>query len=164
VSSWTGTIVDPLAALTIKAADTKQVSDAVSAITDPWTSYSPAWTTGGTAPAIGNGTLTGSFSQSGKFVAVRIILQPGSTTTFGTTAWRFSLPVTPIANQVLGALVNDTSASQSWAGQCWIFAALATGDNTRIIVTDASGGITGTAPMTWASGDKLIINGIYEAA
>jgi hypothetical protein len=57
-----------------------------------WTSYTPVWGSTGTAPAIGNGTLSGLYLQVGKTVHVIIHFKAGSTTTFGTGVYNFSLP------------------------------------------------------------------------
>ena len=57
-----------------------------------WTSYTPTWASSGTAPSLGNGTLQGLYLQVGKLVHVLINFKAGSTTTFGTGAWSFTLP------------------------------------------------------------------------
>lgn len=56
--------------------------------------YSPSWTvTSGSAPSVGNGSLTGAYLIDGTDVEIFIRLVAGSTTTFGTGgSWRFSLP------------------------------------------------------------------------
>ena len=59
-----------------------------------WTAYTPTWTSSGTAPAIGNGTLQGSYLQVGKLVYTHIYWKAGSTTTFGTGVYFLSLPFT----------------------------------------------------------------------
>lgn len=129
-----------------------------------WTSYTPVWSTSGTAPALNDGSLTGAFYQMGRLVNVRIVFIAGPGTTFGTGTYRFSLPVLPKADQIIGALLNDSSASLRWAGQVWIIDQLINGDNMRIIVQDNSGNLTESSPVTLASGDRIILGGVYEAA
>jgi hypothetical protein len=58
-----------------------------------WTAYTPTWTSSGTAPAIGNGTLQGSYLRVGKLVYGHIYWKAGSTTTYGTGLYFFSLPL-----------------------------------------------------------------------
>jgi len=82
--------------------------------TGPWTAYTPTWTASGTAPARGNGTLQGSYSKTGRTVHVRIALYAGSTTTFGTGDYKFSLP---FAANVSGVPAN----ALSWAGAITVF-------------------------------------------
>jgi hypothetical protein len=62
----------------------------------PRQSFTTTWSsTSGTAPAIGNGTLTADYEVRGKVAHINIKLTAGSTTTFGNAGtWRFSLPVT----------------------------------------------------------------------
>ena len=57
-----------------------------------WQSYTVSWTAATTNPSIGNGTLSGRYTQIGKTVIGSISLTMGSTTTYGTGAWSFSLP------------------------------------------------------------------------
>lgn len=59
-----------------------------------WTSYTPTWTSGGTAPALGNGTIGGMWMRAPGGVYIRISLESGSTTTFGNNSngWTFSTP------------------------------------------------------------------------
>ena len=138
--------------------------DAYENLTGVWQSYTPAWTSSGTAPSLGNGTLTGAYFQAGKLVHVRTVLTMGSTTTFGTGTYRLSLPVGAKGDSLIDALCNDVSASLRWAGSAWIILQTAGGDNMRIIVAAGVGGVTEAAPFTWANGDRLVLAGSYEAA
>ena len=54
--------------------------------------YTPTWTASGTAPALGNGTITGYWSRQGNQISVEIDFTIGSTSTVGTGDWSFSLP------------------------------------------------------------------------
>lgn len=54
--------------------------------------FTPTWSATGTQPALGNGTLTGWVVRSGKLRTAFYKLTAGSTTTFGTGTYRFSLP------------------------------------------------------------------------
>lgn len=55
-------------------------------------SYTPSWTASGTAPSLGNGSISGKYHRSGKWLACDIYMQIGSTTTKGSGEWYFSLP------------------------------------------------------------------------
>ena len=138
--------------------------DAYENATAVWTPYTPAWTASSVNPALGNGTLTGNYTQVGKLVFLRIVLTIGSTSTFGTGAWSISLPVGAQVSSIIGALAEDSSASQRWAGQVRIITTSATGDNMRIVIADASGAVNSTVPFIWATSDSLILSGLYEAA
>ena len=137
-----------------------------------WVSYAVAWSSSGTAPVIGNGILRGVYCQIGKTVHVRINLLMGSTTTYGSGTWRFTVPVTadPLESasfyQVGSAMMIDESPAALYPGTAFITAA--TG---FIGVSTATGGsspaasaITVTTPFTWTTNDSVHIQITYEAA
>lgn len=57
-----------------------------------WTAYTPAWTSSGTQPTLGNGSLTGWYSVVGKTCNVALALNLGTTSIGGTGTYSFSLP------------------------------------------------------------------------
>lgn len=59
----------------------------------PWTTYTPTWSVvSGTAPVIGNGTITGKWRQVGDSAEITIEIISGTTTTYGSGSYTFSLP------------------------------------------------------------------------
>lgn len=132
--------------------------------TDAWPSYTPVWTASGTAPAIGNGSIVGAYMKIGRRVDFRIVMTTGSTSTYGTGNYFWSLPVT--ANAVFAgvipvgrAAILDTSAGTRFFRDIDSF-----GTGIVIGFTEAGATITQTAPMTWATGDQIAIAGTYESA
>lgn len=133
---------------------------------DAWTAYTPTWTASGTAPAIGNGTLSGRYARVNKLVLMSMRFTAGSTTTYGTGSYSFSLPITavgPLGVPIGGANILDSSASGRYLGTSFIATT-----TTLQVLTQAAAGVSATvgqtSPMTWASGDDLQISGTYEAA
>lgn len=134
----------------------------------PFTAYTPTWTSSGTAPAIGNGTIVGRYARVGKSVIGTVTFVAGSTTTFGTGSYRFSLPISAAGSA--GVLI----------GNCNGFDASATASSLAVARIQASGAMefiypaawpTGTfttvgetSPWTWADGDSIQVNFAYEAA
>jgi hypothetical protein len=57
-----------------------------------WLSYTPTWTSTGTAPTLGNGTITGQYRRVGDSIDVIIKFVSGSTSTAGTGKWQFTIP------------------------------------------------------------------------
>lgn len=57
-----------------------------------WISFTPTWTSSGTAPSIGNGTLAGRYKRVGDKAEIQISMISGTTTTYGTGSYQFSLP------------------------------------------------------------------------
>lgn len=73
-----------------------------------WTSYAVAWTSSGTAPAVGNGTMVGYYSKVGRIVTVKISLTTGSTTTYGSGNYTFSVPFTAAVTGVATSAIAHT--------------------------------------------------------
>jgi hypothetical protein len=134
---------------------------------DPWTAYTPSWSSSGTAPAIGNGTLTGGFIEANKLIHFWVSMTAGSTTTYGTGNWTITLPVADVGQRFsFSGIARDTSASASYpiAGERISSATL----QLRAWPTSAAGAVftnlSSTVPFTWATGDSFTLNGTYEAA
>lgn len=128
--------------------------------TGAWASYTPTWTTTGTAPSLGNGTLNGYWTRIGRFVHCTIELIAGSTTTFGTGVFKFGLPVTGVQRSNTGAAWGLDSGNVYRTG-----VALIGGVQDVSIYGDGGGAPWGSLiPHTWASGDKIRISFSYEKA
>lgn len=133
-----------------------------------WTVYSPTWSAATTAPVIGNGSIYGGYVKIGKTITCRIAIKPGTTTTYGSGTWTFSLPEA-------AANVAGTGVDPLWTGVVYAFDA---GTANRIgVATTRSGGTNctitnegssdtwrSTIPQTWANGDYLGFELVYEAA
>lgn len=138
---------------------------------DSWTSYTPTWTSSGTAPAIGNSTVSAAYYQIGKRVDFTINVTFGSTATYGTGYWRWSLPVTPHATrtQVFSGIAWDASSSLWYPVPHTIVPAdSATSTQGWVHLTTGTYGsgtlLSATAPFTWTTSDTLAIHGSYEAS
>lgn len=139
------------------------IDDRVDVVEGAWTAYTPTWSSSG-APSLGNGTLTGAYWKAGKTVFVRIALTTGTTTTYGSGSWTFSLPFT--ARTVSGhsswsiwigdVVARDVSTATYHRNTCHIgFSTTAVG------VVDS---YSSSSPFTWATGDHLALNIMYETA
>lgn len=155
---WTGTLptwtVKP-----VRAEDLDTMVDALSALTDSWTSYAVAWSSGGTQPAIGNGTLEGRYLQAGKLVGIDIRFIAGSTTTFGTGQYFFSLP----ANARISTVPFPCYLLDSGTANKAAIAFVSSGLDVVAMVANTSD-VAATVPHTWANGDSIHIVGVYEVA
>jgi len=133
--------------------------DSYENLTSAWQSYAPTWGSSGTAPSLGNGTLTGHYMQAGKLVMIRTVLTIGSTSTLGTGAWNVSLPVTPVVPTMLSCICIG---SVTYMGMIRVFAT--SGDFMRSSTNNGTTvNISSAVPMAWAAGDQWIITGTYEA-
>ena len=160
------------AAETVTASIMNQhVRDNFKTLADPWVTYTPAWTASGTAPAIGNGTIVGASITTGpKTIDFRILITMGSTTTYGTGTYRFSLPVTAAtlgtgSGMNIAGHLTDTGTT-TWGVQSCRFVTTSTIELRAPTATaDARLSVVAqTVPFTWANTDILFIAGRYEAA
>ena len=96
-----------------------------------------------------------------------VVIEMGSTTTYGTGAWQVSLPVTAkSAHTVILSMVllNDSVAwynglaQNSYNGTTTKVNLIANIGTTGNLTVDSSN------PFAWATGDKVVINGSYECA
>jgi hypothetical protein len=120
--------------------------------------YTPAWTGAGN-PAIGDGALSGAYQRDGERCHFNIVLTAGSTTTYGTGAWSLSLPYTAVRDSVVSVYMEDATGPAVYLGQGYIQQDAATVRIVSSTVTAAY--VKSDNPFTWASGDKLRIEGDY---
>lgn len=128
-----------------------------------WIEYgtpSTIWTSTGTQPSIGNGTVVAKYSMlNSKTCAFRIKVNPGSTTTFGSGNYQFLLPFAIAEEQVAVCLFRDNGSNVQYGGfSAW----LQNGTQIRDVVNSAGQNWTASVPVTWASGDRAEISGVYE--
>ena len=129
-----------------------------------WTVWTPTLSGGF---ATGNATHTSRYLQVGKFVSFWTNILTGTTTTYGSTL-RVSLPVACVAGDALmGVNAWVTVAGNSY------FSAVAAGlstSNCEIISLNVAGTYpqfattTALIPATWATGARIRVGGVYEAA
>jgi len=134
-----------------------------------YTSYTPSWSSTGTAPAIGNATITAQYAQIAKSVHAFGSIAFGGTSTFGTGTYAFTLPVTPSSAAQAAPLgmvhLYDSSASAMIIG----FATSSGGGSAFTCTYGATyGGVLTNAgqlvPWTWASGDLVQFNLLYATS
>lgn len=141
------------------------------AINTAWTSYTPSWTSSGSYPILVDGTLTGFYKQIGKTVFVRVKLTTGTSTVFGTGAWRFSLPVQ--AKTSSGIQFFCTMYYKDLElfppTDLW-FTGIVNGDyagdpNFSSIITTSSPSqvVSATSPVTWGASCSIQFEGSYES-
>lgn len=143
-----------------------EIRDQFNSMFAAWTTYTPTWTSSGTAPAIGNGTLLGRYMKIGRTVICHINMTTGSLSTYGTGNYNWSLPV-QAANA--GASIVGSAhllGVDRWVGQivispnasnCSAFLPISA-TNTR---TDF---MTNSRPETIAAGAQVRLTFVYESA
>lgn len=126
-----------------------------------WVAFTPVWTSTGTAPVLNNGTLTGAVMLIGRTVFFRLRFTSGTTTTYGTGAWIFSLPIARAAADVFDAFAG---IYQNGLANRHL---LVTQDSTTTTFTmmspaNVASAVSGTVPSAAASGLTIEIRGQYE--
>jgi hypothetical protein len=127
-----------------------------------WKSFSPTWTgIGGTAPTLGDGTITGSYSlAASESVSVNIILSIGSTTALGTsTHYTFSAPKAAAGAATGTYLVTNSIGLQVGYGTVTIDPA-----ETVFSLFDGPTGLVGASTYALVNGDVIVITITYQAA
>ncbi len=126
--------------------------------------YTPTWTSTGTAPAIGNGSLTGMYFRINKLIIARVLWVPGGTTNFGTGGYRIGLPITSNGSNFIAGYAQFTDGSTF---STYVMVATPITTTTVQMVWNVGGinGVWGQAnPVPMANGDTMSATFIYESA
>jgi len=131
-----------------------------------WTPYTPVWTGSTTNPVVNNGTLAGRYQKIGRQVIFHINLTCGSTTTYGSGNYNWTLP--PFAAANLGASMIGSAqllGTNRWAGQT-VISPTATSISTFFPPSQTDCRLafhSQGVPETMASGTQVRITGSYES-
>jgi hypothetical protein len=116
--------------------------------------FTPAWGAGGSAPSFGNADVRCSYTRKDNIVTAYYYIVFGSTTTFGTGGWLFSLPV----NRVTGVNTDYVGNGIGRNAGLTVRTLAASGLPNTIQANIADGTlVSNTVPSAWASGDTLIM-------
>lgn len=138
-----------------------EIRDKFAMIGGAWTAYTPTWTAATTAPAIGNGSLQGYYNLVGKTLDVRIYMLCGSTTTFGSGGYSWSLP-SGIASV---NSISNVGAALAQIGTTGTSASALVLPNAGTIQVGALNQQWGPAnPGTWANGSQMNLQIRLETA
>jgi len=120
-----------------------------------WESFTCAWTGSITNPAIGNGSITASYAQINKLLIVSVIVVSGTTTTFGSGNYKFSMPVSIVQGQpTMGwGVVLDASAGYASYNANTIISTSAT--TVELYTTNGLTPIGAASPVTFAANDQI---------
>lgn len=113
--------------------------------------WTPTWTGSITNPAIGNGSIVATYVKLGKSCNISLLVQMGSTTTFGSGVWSFTLPFTAASTNGGGSVSALDAGTANRAGAVQVLTTTTIG-----FVSDGSGNNWGQLiPHTWANPDYL---------
>lgn len=138
-----------------------------------WESFTPTWTSSGTAPSIGNGTFTGYKQTFGKTQLLRLKFVGGSTTTWGTGNYYIGLPAAGYSGIAAndGFILNGYLENNGVAAGVVFGARMLDASKFYVLMNYNSGGSVGnivtwaaTYPFTWGTGDYWSATGVIEIA
>jgi len=132
-----------------------------------WQEYVPVWTSQtNPQPVVGNGAIGGQYTRIGDLVVANVQLVMGSTTTYGTNSYYFTLPVeaTGIVRSLGGAVYDDTSATQFFGGMAASFAQANITQFVGWTSIQPVQAISPTIPFTWATADVMTFSLVYRSA
>lgn len=125
-------------------------------------SWTPLFSAAGGGADLGNGTLTGSYTLSGRAGLAEITFMPGSTTLFGTGAFQFTGPFAERSSTPERALGN-ARLTDNGVGFFLALAEMVSGSNLISLYTNGSNVQVGaTSPFPWANGDSLRMSIPFE--
>jgi len=127
-----------------------------------WTSYAVTWTATTTNPSLGNGALNGLYAQIGNITYFNIILSMGSTTTYGSGDYIFSLPFTAngsstISGFPVNVLKQGVGYNTAFTGNGYV------GNNVSSFkMYTATQSLGQGVPFTFAQDDQITVKGWYS--
>lgn len=144
----------------------QEIRDQFNSFYGAWTPYTPVWTGSTTNPVVNNGTLLGRYNKVGRDVQFHINLTCGSTTTYGSGNYNWTLPFSA-ANQGASMIgVAQLLGTNRWAGQVVISP---TATSVSTFFPPAFGDCrlafhSQGVPETMAATSQVRVTGFYESA
>lgn len=137
-----------------------------------WTTYVPTWGAASSNPTLGNGTKLGRYIRIGKLVFVQVWFGFGSTTTFGSGIWSWTLPITakdgwaPGSGNPFGVgggtcMLNKSSPANVAGGFAFLWDVGSPEWRIRCC-SDAGVSLAQGVPWTWGANDDFQVNLWYE--
>lgn len=161
VYTGAGPTVSPTVGAGISATTFGQPAyDELVALAAPGTTYTPALT----GFTLGNGSITGRYTQVGKFVCFSATFIFGSTSAAASAVPTLTLPVAAVfaGLGVFTAQFVDASPANTYSAVVTQSVASTVG----LYIPGTSGLYTTpstTTPFTWTTGDYMHVGGLYEA-
>lgn len=162
MGSFTGTVPSFAAGQKGRASELQTLANIATALTDPWTPYTPIWTASAGTPSIGNGSLTGAYRLVGHTLDFQVQLIGGSTTTYGTAgaSWSFSIPPGLVAARTVHGVGHALDQGSAEIPLTWRI--IAGQNGTDLFRTATNARFLNNNPFTFGTTDILTANGTIE--
>lgn len=136
-----------------------------------WQTYTPVWSASGTQPGIGNGSIAGKYLRKGREVSVHIVVIAGSTTTFGSGQYFFSVPPGMTIATVHASIPTLGTAWAINQGSWYLTGTINVQSSTTVSIflptsptNVAQGQWTSTAPWTFKNTDQATLSFAFPLA
>ncbi|MFC8277178.1 hypothetical protein ACFUJR_32540 [Streptomyces sp. NPDC057271] len=145
-----------------------EIRDQWNDVIAPWVAYTPTWGSSGTAPALGNGGIVGWYKLVGKTCTALWEITFGTTTTFGTGTYTWSMPFTAKNPSGSTSTLNYLGSARGHGAQ-WYAGVVGVARGTslaRIYSHTDTTEWSPTVPVTWTASSTRYISGevTYEIA
>ncbi|MFE7804025.1 hypothetical protein ACFU51_05025 [Streptomyces sp. NPDC057430] len=145
-----------------------EIRDQWNDVIAPWVAYTPVWGSSGTAPALGNGGIVGWHKDVGKTCTALFEVTFGTTTTFGTGTYTWTVPHTAKNPSGSTTTLNYLGHARGHGAQ-WYEGVVGVARGTslaRIYSHNATTEWSPTEPVTWTASSTRYISGevTYEIA
>ena len=125
--------------------------------------FTPVWASTGTQPVLGNAVLASSYTVDAGIVRLSLLLSMGSTTTFGTGNYTFSLPFA--ASVDTSSLGLGTALLVTGGGATFNYgSALIDNNSTTMTLFFGNAAWSSGAPVALASGSVMRVNVSYRVS
>jgi hypothetical protein len=134
---------------------------AIKPLMPDWQSYTPVWGSSGTAPNIGNGTLSGRYLLQGKTCTALFEMMLGTTSSLGTGTWNWTLPFTAASPAGTTANFSFVGSARGHGGQ-WYHGATAVLKGTNLARIYSHTAVTEwspTEPVAWTKANTSYLHG-----
>ena len=137
----------------------------------PWADYTPVWSSNGTQPVLGNGSITGRFINVGALIIGEIRLQAGVTGfNRGSGTYYLSLPTPGVFDnlQPVGHVVmRDEGPGVTYFGTA-VFNSNVNNRielfmHTQVATFDQGNAATSDTPFLFSSNDRILVQFQYES-
>lgn len=166
MGEYTGTVPTFLSGELPDSDKFDELTDLATALTAAWSTWTPTWTAFTTNPSVGDATVVARYRRIGKTIDGTIRLIMGSSTTFGSGAWRFSLPggvsLPTSAEYTCAIWMYDDNLTNRHVGVGRITGSTIEPHTAALGATN--GQVTSAAPFTWATSDQIALSFTFECA
>jgi hypothetical protein len=135
-----------------------------------WTTYTPTLTAATTNPTLGSSVVSGRYKALDSktyLIQIMYVVTTGGAYNAGSGSYTFSLPAgltSGAVGQALAGFVDDTSANKYTLSGYIPAGSTTVTRSYHSLDSSGSGILAHNSPVTWATGDRVVLTGTIEVA